>query len=335
MLRLLNSQLGKRGVVDDALSHRLLEKYPTLSIPNVDLTNSEQYLVERIINNRHFYNLCIDGMSCSGKSTVINRLTKDYSACAYKINSELECKDYNFNSTTAFQYALKQALNYKKMKRCIIDRSILSNLTFQLVYWLMSCEDSMYEKLSPHCLCVNYIRMHQMEPVLEFIKAQNHNVLIVVNSDFERVCRMMVARGAGGDVYKGLVPKYVASQYHAYIFMANVLELPVFDHARVDSGVDSFERLYKITSRMFSLLTGDDDDFDAEFNLLEMSNANNGNDDDDANNGSSSSTGTGEGTSAGTGSFSTPIADKPCIKRSKPTEEEWLDRLVSLQMNKR
>lgn len=267
------------------------------SVANLDASNDE-HLTYSIKSGST--NLCIDGMSCSGKSSVIARLERDFNASTFKINKTLDCTDYNYNSTTAFQYLLKQIIEHGKLDRCIVDRSILSNVAFQLVYWLMSCEESVYEKLSPHALCAHYVQMHHMQALLEFIKAQNHNILIVVNSDIDKICNLMITRGVGGDVYKGRVTAYAKAQYDAYIFLANVLELPVFDHNKVPGC--PFERLYQCASRVYTLVSGCGDTEDAMEDSSQSP---------------------------------PPPASTAQYKRSEPKLCEWADRLASFTINKR
>lgn len=195
-------------------------------------------------------NLCIDGMSCSGKSTLLENMKP---APTFKINQVLDCEDYNYNSVTAFQYLMKQSLIYRKRQGYLFDRSMISNLTFQLVYYLMNFDDDTFDLISPITICKTYSEMHGLDRVFEYIKAQKHNILIVINSNLDYVMQRMTKRGSVGDSYKGRVPKYLECQMYAYMYVAAILDYPVYDHGKYPEE-ERFSRLATIVNRIYDAI---------------------------------------------------------------------------------
>lgn len=170
-------------------------------------------------------NICFDGMSCVGKTTIMNENCK-----VFKVNSILDTTDYNHNATTAFCYMELQMIYYGKNTNVIIDRSPLSNIAFQYVYWLMDNFDQKVN-MSPFMWCDVYTRMHRMQNLLEYVKAKKINIVFIVNSNLNDWQYYMQQRGGRGDKYKSNVELYGKCQLYAYIYLAHVLNLPIIDHA--------------------------------------------------------------------------------------------------------
>lgn len=183
-------------------------------------------------------NVCIDGMSCSGKTTILSKFHK-----IFKINTVLDTTNYNYNSVTAFSYLEMQNYIYNKNRNLVFDRSPISNLAFQLVYWLMENYDERVN-FSSYNWCENYVRMHNMKNALEYIKSRNYNIIIVVNSNLDEWQKYMLMRNGTGDRYKGCVREYGECQLFAYIYLAQVLNLPILDHrnGQFASNVNLIER---------------------------------------------------------------------------------------------
>lgn len=192
------------------------------------------------VDVRNNGSLFIDGAACSGKSTFITKLNNLHRANSTKVNVWLDVDDYNFDANTAFHYM--ELLNHElpNMINSVIDRSPISNIAFQYVYWLMK---HINDSLTPFQWCENYTKIHRMEPLLEFVKSKRFNIVVVINTNYDEVKDKMLKRGSDGDVYKGRIPLYLKCQVYAFIYLATVLDLPVLNHAHYE---DSYNKIYKM-----------------------------------------------------------------------------------------
>jgi deoxyadenosine/deoxycytidine kinase len=72
----------------------------------------------------------------------------------------------------------------------------------------MMSRDGKKTKLTPYGMCLEFIQMHNMVPVLEFLKAKHHSIVFMIDSDYENVKQRMKQRGTPGDITKSNFEQY-------------------------------------------------------------------------------------------------------------------------------
>uniref|UniRef100_A0AAU8GFG2 Uncharacterized protein n=1 Tax=Faxonius propinquus nudivirus TaxID=3139431 RepID=A0AAU8GFG2_9VIRU len=174
-------------------------------------------------------NVFIDGLCATGKSTLAKYFTN------IKISQYLDISNsYNYHPTSALSYVLLNILMNEESEGLIIDRSPLSNIAFQICYYIMGIltnDDLGYRTLS--AICQEYIDNHNMLPVLEYIKNKNLNILIILDSDFIKASKRLNLRGyytnSISDKQRSLVKEYWLGQMAAFSYLSNMLHIPCFD----------------------------------------------------------------------------------------------------------
>lgn len=180
----------------------------------------------------------IDGTTCCGKSTIVAKYPNA------KINNYLNdhAHNYNFQATTALEYLILSIRMMTESKNIVCDRSPISNIAFQLTYYLMNKYGSGGGDESLNGLCEKYVRMHNMLPALEFLKGLKLNIIIIIDSDIDDIQRRMHARDdSASDKIKSAFPQYYY-QNAAFAYLANRLALPCFD-------LNYFARRYDVADK--------------------------------------------------------------------------------------
>lgn len=175
----------------------------------------------------------IDGTACCGKSTLVRKLSSVTGFRSVKINQDLFMKDlYNVVPIVSLQYLTGQ-LDATKMPFTLADRSAVSNIAFQYVYYLLSDTDEKSSSISTYAKCLLYTEMHSLWPVLKAIKGANLNTLIIIDNNIEAVSERMKYRGeitgSLGDLIKGQYRDYIKFQNAAFAFIASVCDINIVD----------------------------------------------------------------------------------------------------------
>lgn len=206
----------------------------------------------------------IDGENCCGKTTLAGE------ECL-KVSQLQKLPYRNINPCQALDYlVLSDLLGFVNGSHVNIDRSPISNLIFQLVFYLhdllrrYSIDELKFCEFTPYKWCEDYIAMHNLEALLRFINAKGYNVLILIDSDYLAVGeRMMVRSRNANDYLKGLDNNYNLAQSIAYAYFACKLNYPCIDlsylrYAYQMSDRDIFEVMkseFKKLNRQFVLVS--------------------------------------------------------------------------------
>ncbi|UVX94893.1 TK2 [Callinectes sapidus nudivirus] len=215
----------------DSMSKKLLGETFWSMDCNYNTPTLKSYFDEfykKYLKNKN--NLAVDGPSCCGKSSMIS------SANPIKINDYSNINDnnsYNKIGEASLTYVI---INDKMMEtpNVVSDRSVISNLTYQMAYYVMNLDvNGLIYTRSMHSICEEFINIHNLKPLLQYLKAKKYNILIILDSSFEHSAIRMNKRGlkqkSSSDVVKSLCLEYHRAQTAAFSFMANFLNLPCLD----------------------------------------------------------------------------------------------------------
>ncbi len=175
--------------------------------------------------------ICIDGQSCCGKTTLLGEN-------CLKVTQYFSFNAHNYQPQEGLEYIIQALKVYRESVNCCIDRSPVSNFVYMLVYYLrdrflrLSDENGVCE-YSAGKLCDDFIKLHNLQSVLDFFNALHINTLIVIDSDVEEVSRRMEERGFRemnkGDLAKCSDLLYLRCQAIAFSYVAKQLGYPVID----------------------------------------------------------------------------------------------------------
>ncbi|UBZ25616.1 TK2 [Carcinus maenas nudivirus] len=197
--------------------------------------------------------IAIDGPSCCGKSKLISNLNPMKVNEIYNVN---EGNAYNMYGEAAISYFI---LNDKFQKeKLTTDRSAISNIAYLMAYYVMNImtNNCQYNR-SMHSLCDEFVNFHNLKPCLEYIRAQNYNVLILLDSSFEhsaiRTNLRGVSVGSTSDIVKSLCFEYHASQTAAFAYLANFMNYPCIDldYVRTMFDITSDDNIFEANARGF------------------------------------------------------------------------------------
>lgn len=177
--------------------------------------------------------LCIDGENCCGKTTLLENSGLNNT----KVNEYYNFTSHNTMPFQSMEYMiLTDALYFGNNYAAIIDRSPISNLAFQFAMYLRNRHFEQMEantKFSSFKMCEDYVEMHNLQALLEYINAKNYNVLILIDSDERRVANRMLYRGKkygqDSDLTKCSDLLYHRAQCIAFAYLAMRLDYCVID----------------------------------------------------------------------------------------------------------
>ncbi|UHB41762.1 GMP kinase [Macrobrachium rosenbergii nudivirus] len=197
--------------------------------------------------------IAIDGMSCTGKSSLISNFTH------VKINKYINLQEkngYNIFPENSISYLLMN-MRMAFTSNVLIDRSCISNLAYLYCYYVMNHLGNKRDLLlSSFGLCDEFTRIHNLKPLLEWIKSKNVNAIIYIDSSFEKSAMRMNKRGvhekSPSDIIKSLVKEYHTAQTTAFAYIANMLNLSCidFNYLRLMYNVEDDE-IFGKNSKMF------------------------------------------------------------------------------------
>lgn len=200
----------------------------------------------------HKKTVAIDGASACGKTTLVNKFPW------WKINMVLgeSMRYYNLSPIVAHRYLFEGLMAMQSSKNVVFDRSPISNIAWQMAYYLIThyhapaephCFASIHPELEPHGVCLQYVRMHNLGSVLDFLRGEKLNIIIIIDSDANEILKRIAQRDTPRAKLKASVKEY-ALHVAPYAFLANSLDLPCFDLAyfRIKYGLPTdkvFEKL--------------------------------------------------------------------------------------------
>jgi len=199
-------------------------------------------------NNQNTATVFLDGVNCCGKTFVVNSFVNS------KVSKYHELQYYNIAPEASLAYILLNLEMMKHPEAIVVDRSPISNLAFQFAYNLMSTWNSNNTK-TPNGLCQEYIHIHNLLPVLEYINWNRPNIFILLDSGLRELHNSQMNRGikdlSASDTIKSIFPIYGYSQNSSYAMLANCLNLPVIDlnYFRIKYGCEDRKQILKCVQK--------------------------------------------------------------------------------------
>ena len=205
---------------------------------------NDPYWQQLSFNNVNSSTVFLDGVNCCGKTFVVNSFANS------KVSKYHELQYYNITSEASLSYILLNLEMMKYPEATVIDRSPISNLAFQFAYNLMNICSTNVNK-TPNGLCHEYIHIHNLKPVLEYLNWCQPNIFILLDSGLRELHHSQMNRGikdtSPSDSMKSIFPIYGYSQNASYAMLANLLNLPVIDlnYFRIKYDCDDRKQLLK------------------------------------------------------------------------------------------
>lgn len=198
-----------------------------------DLSTMKDYFeafYSQQIFNQDTTNLAVDGPSCCGKSSLIDKFK------ALKVNDFFNVQtgnSYNIFPTLAISYIYINK-EFAKLNDMISDRSLISNIAYLMAYFIMNCRaNGLKEEKTLHGICEELVDMHNLKSAFSYIRGLRCTVLIVMDSSFECSRKRMYARGLAtgsySDMAKSQCKEYHEAQVAAFSYIANILNFPCLD----------------------------------------------------------------------------------------------------------
>lgn len=178
-------------------------------------------------------NIAVDGPSSMGKTTLIDHFSNT------KVNKYNTCINnnhvYNYNPIASNAYVFLNKLIQEDCTGIVCDRSIIANYTYGMCYYLMNIityNQCGYRTFS--AICDEYVNITNTRPFLEYVNGNEFNVLILLDSNYEKCAKRMNARGhktnSKSDQTKALVREYWLAQNAAFAYIANMLNFKCIDY---------------------------------------------------------------------------------------------------------
>ncbi|QBB28632.1 guanosine monophosphate kinase [Homarus gammarus nudivirus] len=192
----------------------------------------EEYLNRFYLNfiSSKFDNIFIEGPSATGKSS----LSRGFNT--FKINQFYDVSRNNVYNTYPEMAIIYMNLNLllSKYKGIVVDRSIISNMAYLMVYYIMNVMVNEGKHLkSMFGLCEEFVTLYNLTPALEYFRNCKTNVLVIIDSSFEHSAKRANGRGivtnSSSDMIKSICKEYHQAQTAAFSFLANFLRYPCID----------------------------------------------------------------------------------------------------------
>lgn len=171
--------------------------------------------------------VCIDGMSCVGKTTILRKFENRTA----KINNYMNIKTYNVSPSTSLAYLILGTKLALESKGILIDRSPISNLI-----WLYA--NQLAEKFPEGRLCRELtwtgeldLLMNSIEDSklpLQYVKGQNVSALFILDSNIKEWNGRLKSRNEGADCSHA-DSKTFWMQLPVYAYFANLMGWPTID----------------------------------------------------------------------------------------------------------
>lgn len=232
---------------------------------------TETYLrrvLPKMIKNNYNRTYFVDGQSCCRKTSLLGFGGREEETV--KVTQFKHLNYRNIDPGQALDYLiLSDFVNKKERGEQIqlVDRSPISNLVFQVVYYLMDCfrcfgDQTMTafettQQFTPFKMCDDYIQMHNLESVLNFVNKRQYNVLILVDSDYVHVGNRMRNRSRDdADILNSLDDNYHIAQSIAFSYFAYKLNYLCIDLAYLRS-FNETQCVFEALSREFRTFSDD------------------------------------------------------------------------------
>lgn len=175
--------------------------------------------------------IAIDGVNGVGKSRLVSNLNRQQVKINHLLPQVTSGSSYNYDVFKSIEYMmmpLSLDLNY-----CVWDRCVYSNLIFYFVHYLMSVFQndeipmdhdaiiSIFNKLATDIDLISILTVTK-----EF---KDIPTLFIVCRDLNVVAISLFQRESLNDMWNATQRNYQAAQYHAYVYFAKVLDIPIFD----------------------------------------------------------------------------------------------------------
>lgn len=195
------------------------------SIKSVD-----ELLISIVGWSRH-NEIAIDGVNGLGKSRLVESLNRQYVKINHLLPQVTSGSGYNYDIFKSIEYIMMPMC--LELKNCIWDRCVYSNLIFYFVHYLMSAfryhdipmdHDAIIPIFNKLALDIDLISILTITKQFKDIPT-----LFFVCRDLNIVAISLFNRGSLNDMWNSTQRNYQAAQYHAYVYFAKVLDIPIFD----------------------------------------------------------------------------------------------------------
>lgn len=176
-------------------------------------------------NKQDLKNIYVDGTSCCGKSTMISCLSEHR---LFKIKNVYNgnVKFYNFDPLLSTDYFVRGILLNNNCRGMCFDRSPISNLAYQIVYYLMF--GVLDKRKTMFGNCMEYIKIYNLEYMLRYMKSQKLSIIIIIDSDIDGVRCRMTNRAKPKDIKRNYY-RYVIFQNIAFSVLSYLCDIPCID----------------------------------------------------------------------------------------------------------
>ena len=209
---------------------------PNLALASVEAPRTLEAFLKSIPDWKDESIICVDGMSGCGKTTMLEKFNRK----KLKVNlSNISKADfYNYKYYYPLDYVFFAPLT--KAENVCWDRCKYSNLIFYLVHYLMAHYDHKGTDVPAptkfddvKMVCDNFFASNNMLDVIEYFEElQPTKCIYLVSSDIDVLKKSMSGRNEL-DRWNANNISYMRAQYHAMVYWARVLKMPVIDIAEL------------------------------------------------------------------------------------------------------
>ena len=172
--------------------------------------------------------VCIDGMTCVGKTSIMNH----FPGKTAKINQYMNIQTYNVSACTSLAYFLLSLKLATESTGIVLDRSPISNFAWLLINQLANkfpeAPNREFTWTGEVDLVFNCIQ--DADLVLRLTKSKNVSAIIILDSDLDVWKERLVARNENRDSINAASDTFWY-QLPVYAYLANKLNWPTVDLA--------------------------------------------------------------------------------------------------------
>lgn len=198
--------------------------------------------------------LAVDGVTACGKSSLLSGCTWTKINNFYNLSKE---NVYNFISFLSLDY-IKINEELSTYEGIVTDRSLVSNLTMLLAYYIMDIltNNNIYTR-SMFAICEEFVNMFNLKACLNYIRGKKFNVLIMIDSSYDHWAKRTNIRGVNEklttDCIKSLCIQYHRAQTAAFAYIANCLHFPCIDlnYVRVYYNIENESAMFETNKEAF------------------------------------------------------------------------------------
>lgn len=259
--------------------------YPNVSYSNISRRNrkrnpikSVDELLSTIVGWSQHNEIAVDGVNGLGKSRLVESLNRKYVKINHLLPQVTSGSGYNYDVFKSIEYIMMPlCLDFKN---CIWDRCVYSNLIFYFVHYLMSVFRDYDIPMQHDAIIPIFNKLASDIDLISILTVTKQfkdiPTLFIVCRDLNVVAISLFNRESLNDMWNSTQRNYQAAQYHAYVYFAKVLDIPIFDVIDFKELGMSIGDMQTVIGRMIDVeptadnLPIDDDEFAKKFNSEAM-----------------------------------------------------------------